>query len=274
MTATPPDMPEPVAGPPAGQEPPDAGPGASGADVGGVAAGTGDLMAVEAIPDRADAGGPTDAAGPVGARGPTDPGGPLDAAGLADAAGPSGPSPARARRQANPLLAIAETVVITIVVFALTQAFVARTYAVQQTSMQQTLEPGERIFVDELTPRFDPYKRGDIVVFTAPAEAGAPEPLVKRVIGVGGDTVQLIGGRVVVNGTALVEPYVYGSEGTLPFGDQYSWTVPAGYLFVLGDHREVSRDSREFGPVPVTSVIGRAWLRFYPIDTFGLLAGH
>lgn len=253
MTATPPDMPEPVAGPPAGEEPPDAGPGASGAEVGGLTAGTVDLMAVEAVPDRADAGGSADAGGE---------------------AGPTGTGPGRSRRRTNPLLAIAETVVITIVVFALTQAFVARTYAVQQTSMQQTLEPGERIFVDELTPRFDPYKRGDIVVFTAPAETGAPEPLVKRVIGVGGDTVQLVGGRVVVNGTALVEPYVFGSEGTLPFGDQFSWTVPAGYLFVLGDHREVSRDSRQFGPVPVSSVIGRAWLRFYPLDTFGLLAGR
>lgn len=180
----------------------------------------------------------------------------------------------RAGRRTSPLLAIAETVVITIAVFALTQAFVARTYAVQQTSMQQTLEPGERIFVDELTPRFDPYKRGDIVVFNAPAEAGAAEPLVKRVIGVAGDTVQLVGGRVVVNGKPLVEPYVYGSDGTLPYGDQFSWTIPAGYIFVMGDHRDVSRDSREFGPIPVSSVIGRAWLRFYPLDTFGLLAGH
>ncbi len=166
---------------------------------------------------------------------------------------------------------IIETLLATLIIFILLQAFVGRTYAIEQTSMEGTLEPGQRVIVDELTPRFDPYKRGDIIVFQAPEGADRTEPLIKRVIGLPGDQVQIKDGAVYVNGTKLDEPYLYGGEPTLPSTDLSEWTVPPGDIFVMGDHRGVSLDSRVFGPIPISSVIGRAWLRFYPINSIEFL---
>src|SRR4051812_10562631 len=89
---------------------------------------------------------------------------------------------------------VLETVGSTAIVFVLLQTFVARTFGVEQTSMESTLEPGQEVIVDRLTPAFAPYKRGDIVVFQAPDQTGRAEPLIKRVIAVAGDDVELRGG--------------------------------------------------------------------------------
>ena len=169
-------------------------------------------------------------------------------------------------------LTIVETLVSTVIVFFLLQTFVARTFAVEQTSMQSTLEPGQEVIVDRLTPAFSPYKRGDIVVFAAPDQTGRQEPLIKRVIGVGGDLVELRDGTVLVNGQPLSEPYAFGGEPTVPIGAATTWIVPNGWLFVLGDHRSVSVDSRAFGPIPVSSVVGRAWLRLMPLNRLQILS--
>jgi signal peptidase I len=169
-------------------------------------------------------------------------------------------------------LTVVETLVSTIIVFFLLQTFVARTFGVEQTSMESTLEPGQEVIVDRLTPNFSPYKRGDIVVFTAPDLTGRPEPLIKRVIAVGGSTVALKGGIVYVDGVALDEPYAYRGEPTEPIGPATTWQIPPGYLFVLGDHRTVSVDSRMFGPVPVSTVVGRAWLRVLPLNKLAFLS--
>ena len=137
--------------------------------------------------------------------------------------------------------------------------------------MEPTLEPEQRLIVDRLTPRFDPYKPGDIIVFEAPALAQLKAPAIKRIVATEGSVVELIDGRVSVDGVALDEPYVYGLEPTYPSSGQARWLVPPGHVFVLGDHRSVSIDSRSFGPVAVASVIGRAWLRFLPIEDAALL---
>lgn len=171
------------------------------------------------------------------------------------------------------VVTLGETLIATFVVLILLQTFVGRTYAVEQTSMEPTLEPNQRLLVDRLTPRFDPYKPGDIVVFDAPAQIELPAPLIKRVIAVEGSLVEIVGGRVVVDGLALDEPYTFGAEPTEPITGQTAWLVQPGQLFVLGDHRSVSSDSRSFGPIEVSSVIGRAWLRFLPIEDAALLSG-
>lgn len=177
------------------------------------------------------------------------------------------------------LFEIVETLVLTLIIFLVIQNFIAQPYKVQQQSMERTLEPEQYVLVDKLTPRFDSYKRGDIVVFTPPADWGEDgTPFIKRVIGLGGDEVEIRDdGKVYVNDDALEEPYVFSDEPggppqatTAPL-DQARWTVPDGDLFLMGDHRSNSADSRTFGSVPVEQVIGRAWLRYWPIDTFGVL---
>jgi signal peptidase I len=177
------------------------------------------------------------------------------------------------------LLEIAETLVLTLIIFFVIQTFVAQPYKVQQQSMEHTLEPDQYVLVDKLTPRFDTYKRGDIVVFTPPA-AWAPEdgtPFIKRVIGLGGDTIEVRDGSVYVNGTKINEPYLYAAspadspQPTTVSGDASRWVVADGDLFLMGDHRENSQDSRTFGEVPVSQVIGRAWLRYWPLNVFGIL---
>jgi signal peptidase I len=176
------------------------------------------------------------------------------------------------------LLEIVETLVLTLIIFWVIQSFIAQPYRVQQQSMEQTLEPDQYVLVDKLTPRFDAYKRGDIVVFNPPANwvQQQGQPYIKRVIGVGGDKVQLKNGDVYLNGTKLVEDYVFKetdgtTQPTLDLIGASSWVVPKDELFLMGDHRGNSADSREFGPVDITAVIGRAWLRYWPINTFSII---
>ncbi len=197
-----------------------------------------------------------------------------------EAAAPRAVAPGRSRRARSALFEIVETIVLTIVIFFGIQAFVAQPYKVEQGSMATTLLPGQFVLVDKLTPRWASYARGDIVVFDPPAGWATQTngvPLIKRVIGLPGDRVELRDGEVVLNGVALAEPYVYRDadgrpQATEPLSDGPSqWVVPDGSLFVMGDHRQNSSDSRTFGPVEIGAVIGRGWLRYWPLDTFGVL---
>ena len=176
------------------------------------------------------------------------------------------------KRPIGCLVEIAETLILTLVIFLVIQTFVAQPYRVEQESMRQTLEQDQYVLVDKLTPHFDDYSRGDIIVFVPPGDGEGEVPFIKRVIGVPGDTVEIRDGVVHVNGVALDEPYVLGGRTGSP-DDQASWTVPAGNLFVMGDNRNNSTDSRSssIGPVPIGNVIGRAWLRYWPINTLGIL---
>jgi signal peptidase I len=178
------------------------------------------------------------------------------------------------------LLEIVETLVLTLVTFFVIQSFVAQPFQVRQTSMEHTLEPDEYVLVDKLTPRFDAFHRGDIVVLQPPEGFGdgTGTPFIKRVIGLPGETVEIRDdGRVYVDGAALDEAtYTFADGGvhqpTTPQTEQSSWTLGPDQLFVLGDHREVSDDSRSFGPVAEASIVGRAFLRYWPAATFGVLS--
>jgi len=182
------------------------------------------------------------------------------------------------RRALGCLFEVVETLVLTVVIFIGIQVFVAQPYKVEQVSMENTLLPQQYVLVDKLTPRWTPYERGDIVVFDPP-ETWSSEghvPFIKRVIGVPGDRIELRDGDVFVNDVKLEEPYVFDDDGvphpTEPSpGNPSEWQVPDGDLFVMGDHRRDSADSRSFGPIALGHVIGRAWLRYWPIDSVGIL---
>jgi signal peptidase I len=192
---------------------------------------------------------------------------------------PDGDDPETMRRRGrlrSGAVEVLETLILTLVVFLVIQNFVAQPFKVDQHSMDRTLAEGDYVLVDRLTGRWSPYARGQVVVFQPPpAWTSRPEPYIKRVIGVGGDIIELRDGRVVVNGTLLDEPYLFRNDAGVAepteAGDQSRWVVPAGELFVMGDHRQVSADSRIFGAIPVSSVIGRGVVRYWPLPAFGIV---
>jgi signal peptidase I len=180
------------------------------------------------------------------------------------------------RPQLGCLLEIVETLALTLIIFVVIQNFIAQPYKVQQSSMERTLMQEQYVLVDKLTPRWAAYERGDIIVFAPPDSWASAErdPFIKRVIGLPGDRVELEDGLVLVNGVELDEPYLFVRRGepepTEPsFNGGTTWLVPDGALFVMGDHRAASADSREFGPIDVSTVLGRALLRYWPFDAFG-----
>ncbi|WP_329349277.1 signal peptidase I [Streptomyces sp. NBC_01261] len=197
-------------------------------------------------------------------------------------------------------------VVIALVLALLIKTFLVQAFSIPSDSMQNTLQQGDRVLVDKLTPWFGSEpERGEVVVFHDPDDWLAGEPaanpnalqkvlswiglmpsaqekdLIKRVIGVGGDTISCSGtGPLTVNGKALNEPYVY--PGNTPCtnddqGGQFTVKVPKGDIWVMGDHRQNSRDSRynqsdkHHGMVPVKDVVGRAIVKAWPINRWDTL---
>ncbi len=145
--------------------------------------------------------------------------------------------------------------------------FVYQPVKVEGTSMMPGLDDQERIFINKFVYRWEPIERGDVVVFRYPQDP--TKSYIKRVIGVAGDHIRIEEGRVYVNGRELEEPYVLGY-----FRDDRSYpemTVPAHSFFVLGDHRNMSSDSRDFGPIPERSVYGKAVFVYWPFDKVGKL---
>ena len=173
---------------------------------------------------------------------------------------------------------VVETLVLTVLIFFVVHSFVAQPFRVEQRSMESTLLAEQYVLVDKLTPRWAPYERGEIVVFEPPGSwrTASGAPFIKRVIGLPGDRVTLEDGLVLVNGVELDEPYLFVRRGepepTEPsFEGETSWLIPDGALFVMGDHRSASADSREFGPIDTSTVLGRALLRYWPFEAFGPL---
>jgi signal peptidase I len=166
--------------------------------------------------------------------------------------------------------------VVAIAVALLIQAFLVKPYRIQSESMENTLLIGDRVLVDRVSWRFSDPKRGDIVVFHSPYSGPV---LIKRIIGMPGDTISLNDGAVYINGQKISEPYVRTIKGrpvpSTPFDNGLPWSlqspykVPAGTYFMMGDNRIDSGDSREFGPVPRSQLVGKAFARYWPPGRIG-----
>ena len=165
--------------------------------------------------------------------------------------------------------------VLALAFFFAVRTFVISPYTVPSASMEPTIMVGDNVFAEKLSVRFgDGVHPGDIAIFHNPDAASGHDILVKRVIASAGQTVDLIEGHVFVDGVQLDEGYAIGASDPLPTqapGVQVSfpYTVPAGSYWVMGDNRENSADSRFFGPVSATSMIGRVVFRYWPLDRIG-----
>ncbi len=175
-----------------------------------------------------------------------------------------------------------------LVVAILIKTFIIQPFYIPSESMVHTLEINDRVMVSKLSYRFGEIERGDVVVFeTGPAvEQSGPErvveavldalgirssgqeDLIKRVIALGGDTVAIRDNQVLVNGAPLLEPYL--NDGA-QMSDMPERRIEEGWLWVMGDNRNESSDSRVFGPVEVDDVVGRAVVRIWPVDRLGQL---
>jgi signal peptidase I len=167
-----------------------------------------------------------------------------------------------------PVVAVwARDLLVSLAISAFIIIFLYQPVKVEGTSMMPGLEDQERIFVNKFVYRWEPIQRGDIVVFRYPRDTS--KSYIKRVIGVAGDRVRIENGQVYVNDQAVDEDYV-PSE----YADARSYpevTVPTHSYFVLGDHRTMSNDSRDFGPVNERFIYGKAVFGYWPMEKLGRL---
>ncbi len=145
--------------------------------------------------------------------------------------------------------------------------FLYQPVKVEGNSMQPNLEDQERIFINKFVYRLEAIERGDVVVFRYPRDPS--KSYIKRVVGVPGDRVRVVAGRVHLNGRALQENYI--SLGETDLRSYPEVTVPAGAYYVMGDHRTMSNDSREFGPVSERFIYGKAVFVYWPVERAGSL---
>lgn len=177
-------------------------------------------------------------------------------------------APGTSKESSTPVIAVwARDLIVSLAISAFIIIFLYQPVKVEGVSMMPGLEDQERIFVNKFVYRWEPIQRGDIVVFRYPRDIS--KSYIKRVIGVAGDRVRIEGGQVFVNGQPLDEDYV-PSE----YADARSYpeiTVPPNSYYVLGDHRTMSSDSREFGPVSEHYIYGKAVFGYWPMEKLGRL---
>lgn len=173
------------------------------------------------------------------------------------------------------VMEILETIVFVGSLFIVVYLFVVQPNQIKGASMVPTFQDGNYIFTSKVTYKLRKPIRGDVVVFYAPRN---PElEYIKRIIGVPGDTVMIAGGEVYVNGLQLNEPYI--SDKTLitlsgTISENQPITVEPDKYFVMGDNRPRSSDSREFGPIPATSIVGQVFYRYFPVNEMGTVKNN
>ncbi len=174
-----------------------------------------------------------------------------------------------------------------LVIAVLIKTFLIQPFWIPSESMLPTIEVNDRVMVNKLAYNWGDPQRGDIVVFRDPREEEVDETipeavirsvleavgvrtrghddLIKRVIGLPGETVEVSGNQVLIDGTAIEEPYLV--DVLMP--DEPAITLGPGEVFVMGDNRNASFDSRRFGPIPMDEIVGEAFVTIWPLSHFG-----
>jgi signal peptidase I len=158
-----------------------------------------------------------------------------------------------------------ETIVFTLLIYVLIRTFLFENYRVVGHSMMPTLQDNQFLVVNKLGYRLHEPQRGDIIVFRDPRDS--ERKLIKRVIGLPGETVEVQNGQVFVDGQPLDEPYIEA----LGRYSEPSLTLAEGYYYVLGDNRNNSSDSHNWGTLPGTKIVGKAWISYWPPELWGVL---
>ncbi len=212
----------------------------------------------------------------------------LDSAGL-DSAGPrssgpgavdhssvvegtekSGPSAVASKPGLRSLAEWAVVVLCAVVISVLVRQFLFQAFYIESGSMESTLVPDDRVLVNRLSYKWTEHSRGDVVVFSRlPNEPGTTRDLIKRIIGLPGDEVEGRDGVIYINGVRLDEPYIDDDNRSYPdFGPEL---VGEGQIFVMGDNRDDSLDSRRFGAIDSDRAAGRAFITYWPLGRAGSL---
>lgn len=207
----------------------------------------------------------------------------------ADQPHPRPDPPKKKTRKTSFLVELPILVLVALVVAVLIKTFLVQAFWIPSGSMIHTLEINDRVLVNKLSYLFGDPERGDVVVFDPPfgvedetepllqaivrniaeslgLQTPAVEDLIKRVVAVGGEELEIKENQVLVDGVAIDEPYLDESVLMPDFGPVQ---VPAGSVFVMGDNRPRSQDSRRFGPIETDSIVGRAFVRVWPFDRWG-----
>lgn len=178
------------------------------------------------------------------------------------------------KRDKSISIAVPIAFVIAIVAVLLVRTYVVEPYVIPSESMDPTIEVGDMILGEKVSLKSESPKQGDIVFFKNPSEGSSHSVLVKRVVAVGGQTVDLRNGKVYIDGAIEQNEHAHGMS--MPLAEEYKVTdvtfpykVPDGYIWVMGDNRENSLDSRSFGAVPVSSVYAESWVRYWPFNRVG-----
>ena len=170
------------------------------------------------------------------------------------------------------VMEILETIVFIGSLFIVVYLFIMQPNQVKGASMEPTFQSGDYIFTSKITYKFRPIKRGDVIVFKSPKNPDID--YIKRIIALPGDTLLVDNGTVYVNNNQVTENYI--SDVTNLWNGGYiregeSVTIPEEDIFVMGDNRPRSSDSREFGPIPIDSVIGNVFYRYFPSIKMGII---
>jgi signal peptidase I len=184
---------------------------------------------------------------------------------------------------------VLETILPALLIVLVVNVFLAQATRVEGQSMEPNIHDNQRLVVEKVSYHFRLPERGEIVVLKPPnwrplgldkqilawvctvlpldCRVDVPDPLIKRVVGLPGETIEIRNGHVYINGEELSEPYLEQST----FGNVSPRVVSPDHVFVLGDNRGASNDSRSFGEIALSNVVGRAWFRYWPPEEAGLI---